>query len=82
MSQALSSRDLDTGSRFSALITNWRLAPALVILLAVTVRLFHLGHDSLSHGEAGRANNAWTAWTTHEQPRARAARRNRGSYCR
>lgn len=46
-----------TGHR---LLRDWRWALALVILLAVVVRLSHLGHDSLSHDEAARVNAAWS----------------------
>ncbi len=38
----------------------WQWPLALVILLAMTVRLAHLGYDSLSHDEASRANFAWS----------------------
>ena len=40
--------------------TGRRCALVLVFLLAILVRLSFLGHDSLSHAEASRANFAWS----------------------
>lgn len=40
-----------------------RVALAGIVLLAATIRLVHLGHDSLNHAEAARVNAAWsTTW--------------------
>lgn len=43
-----------------SLVLDWRLALGAVFLLAFAVRFMFLGHDTLSHHEAGRALRFWS----------------------